>query len=92
MAGRRRKVDAKNYEALIQACDDKIEELTNEIKALKSRRKQLVKDKAVYDIQKAEEEKAQQMSELADLMEASGKTYEDVKAFLSGKDTKTKKI
>ena len=82
MAGRRKIVVEKDYDSLIKACDEQIEKHTNDLKALRAKRKQLIKDKTRYDEQKAEEEKAQKMKEISEMIASSNKTMDEIKAFL----------
>ena len=90
MAGRRRKVVAKNYDELIAKEKEllaKLEsdavEIRNKIKEKRAEIKKLEKAKVAYDEQKAEEEKAQKMKEVAEMLVTSDKTLEEIKAFLS---------
>lgn len=90
MAGRRRKVEEKNYDELVakeKAALEKLEtsaaDIRNKIKDKKAEIKKLEKDKIVYEEQKAEEEKAQKMKEVAEMLVTSDKTLEEIKEFLS---------
>ena len=85
MAGRRRKVEPKNYETLIKESEEKIVQLTNDLKAEKITLKKLKKDKEIYEIQKKEEEKMERTKKVAEMIAASGKSLEEIEAFLSVK-------
>ena len=89
MAGRRRKVVAKNYDELISKEKEllaKLEsdavEIRNKIKEKRAEIKKLEKAKVAYDEQKAEEEKAQKMKEVAEMLAASDKSLDEIKAML----------
>ena len=89
MAGRRRKVVAKNYDEMIAKEKEsltKLENDLNEIRAkIKTKRadiKKLEKAKVAYDEQKAEEEKAQKMKEVAEMIVTSDKSLDEIKEFL----------
>lgn len=89
MAGRRRKVVAKNYdemiakekEALAKIESDAIN-IRNKIKEKRVEIKKLEKAKVAYDEQKAEEEKAQKMKEVAEMIVTSDKSLDEIKEFL----------
>lgn len=87
---KRRKVVEKNYDELIAKEQEALAKLETErtnildkIKEKKATIKKLEKDKAIYDEKKAEEEKAQQMREIAEMITASGKSFDEIKEFLS---------
>ena len=89
MAGRRRKVVAKNYDELIAKEKEALTKLETEasnirvkIREKRAEIKKLEKAKAAYDEQKAEEEKAKEMQEVAKMIEASDKSLDEIKAFL----------
>lgn len=90
MAGRRRKVVAKNYDELIAKEKELLAKLEsdainirNKIKDKRIEIKKLEKAKVAYDEQKAEEEKAQKMKEVAEMLAASDKSLDEIKEFLS---------
>ena len=90
MAGRRRKVVVKNYDELISKEKEllaKLEsdavEIRNKIKEKRAEIKKLEKAKVAYDEQKAEEEKAQKMKEVAEMIVASDKSLDEIKEFLT---------
>lgn len=90
MAGRRRKVEEKNYDELItkeKAVLEKLEtsaaDIRNKIKDKKAEIKKLEKDRIAYEEQKAEEEKAKKMQEVAEMLVTSDKSLEEIKEFLS---------
>lgn len=85
---RRRKV-ANNYDELIareQKILEKLEAdkvaILGKIKEKKAEIKKLEKAKDTYDEQKAEEEKAKEMQEVAEMIAASDKSLDEIKAFL----------
>lgn len=87
---RRRKAIATDYADLITKEQEALTKLESEkaniiakIKEKKATIKKLEKEKAIYDAQKAEEEKAQQMREVAEMITASGKSFDEIKEFLS---------
>ena len=89
MAGRRRKVVAKNYDELIAKEKEvlvKLEadavDIRTKIKEKRAEIKKLEKAKVAYDEQKAEEEKVQKMKEVAEMIVASDKSLDEIKAFL----------
>ena len=90
MAGKRRKVVAKSYDELIAKEKDALTKLEFEasdirskIKAKRIEIKKLEKAKIAYDAQKAEEEKAQKMKEVAEMIVASDKSLDEIKEFLT---------
>lgn len=89
MVGRRRKVVAKNYDELIAKEKEvlaKLEadavDIRTKIKEKRAEIKKLEKAKVAYDEQKAEEEKAQKMKEVAEMIVASDKSLDEIKEFL----------
>lgn len=90
MAGRRRKIVAKDYDELISKEKEILAKLESDainirskIKEKRIEIKKLEKAKVAYDEQKAEEEKAKEMQEVAKMIEASDKSLDEIKAFLS---------
>ena len=90
MAGRRRKVVAKNYDELISKEKEALAKLESDainirskIKEKRIEIKKLEKAKVAYDEQKAEEEKAQKMKEVAEMLAASDKNLDEIKEFLA---------
>lgn len=90
MAGKRRKVVAKNYDELIVKEKEVLAKLESDandirmkIRAKRAEIKQLEKAKIAYDEQKAEEEKAQKMQEVAKMIMASDKSLDEIKKFLT---------
>ena len=90
MAGRRRKVVAKNYVELIAREKEvlaKLEleavEIRTKIKEKRAEIKKLEKAKIAYDEQKAAEEKDKEMKEIASMIAESGKSLDEIKEFLS---------
>lgn len=89
MAGRRRKVIAKDYDELIAKEKEALTKLETEasnirvkIREKRAEIKKLEKAKSAYDEQKAEEEKAKEMQEVAEMIAASDKSLDEIKAFL----------
>ena len=87
MAGRRRKVVAKNYVELIAREKEvlaKLEleavEIRTKIKEKRAEIKKLEKAKVAYDEQKAAEEKDKEMKEIAEMIAESGKSLDEIKA------------
>lgn len=83
MARPKRKIVAKDYDSLIQNSQDKINKLTLDLKEERLKLKDLEKEKTAYEMQLEEERKQQELIEIAKLIQTSGKTFEDVKKFLS---------
>lgn len=90
MAGKRRKVVAKNYDELISKEKETLAKLESDainirskIKEKRIELKKLEKAKVAYDEQKAEEEKAQKMKEVAEMIVASDKSLDEIKEFLT---------
>lgn len=89
MAGRRRKVVAKNYDELIAKEKEVLVKLEADasnirvkIREKRAEIKKLEKAKAAYDEQKAEEEKSKEMQEVAKMIVASDKSLDEIKEFL----------
>ena len=89
MAGRRRKVVAKNYVELIAREKEvlaKLEadavDIRTKIKEKRTEIKKLEKAKVAYDEQKAAEEKDKEMKEIASMIAESGKSLDEIKAML----------
>lgn len=89
MAGRRRKVVAKNYDELIAKEKEvlvKLEadavDIRTKIKEKRVEIKKLEKAKVAYDEQKAAEEKDKEMKEIASMIAESGKSLDEIKAML----------
>ena len=90
MAGRRKKFVVKNYDELIAKekealakLESELEDIRSKIKVKRVEIKKLEKSKIAYDAQKAEEEKAQKMKEVAEMLASSDKTLDEIKEFLS---------
>ena len=89
MAGRRRKVVAKNYDELIAKEKEvlvKLEadavDIRTKIKEKRAEIKKLETAKVAYDEQKAAEEKDKEMKEIASMIVESGKSLDEIKAML----------
>ena len=87
MAGKRKKVAEKDYESLINASKQKIAKLAEELKSEKKNLKQLEKDAVRYKEQKENEEREREMSEIASMISGSGKSLDEIKAFLQGDES-----
>ncbi len=79
---RRKKVEAKNYDELIQGSEERIAALTADLKSEKANLKQLKKDKVIYDKMLEDEMKERQIQEVATLIAESGKSIEEIKELL----------
>ena len=79
---RRKKVEAKNYDELIQGSEERIAALTADLKSEKANLKQLTKDKVIYDKMLEDEMKERQIQEVATLIAESGKSIEEIKELL----------
>ena len=88
MAGKRRVVATKDYDALIKASEEKIQRLSNDIKDEKANLKKLKKDKVRYDEQQEEFEKKKQMDEIMNMISESDKSFDEIKAIISGSSKK----
>ena len=73
---------SKEKEALAKLESDAIN-IRSKIKEKRIEIKKLEKAKVAYDEQKAEEEKAQKMKEVAEMLAASDKSLDEIKEFLS---------
>ena len=89
MAGRRRKVIAKDYDELIAKEKEALTKLEadavdirTKIKEKRAEIKKLEKAKVAYDEQKAAEEKDKEMKEIASMIVESGKSLDEIKAML----------
>lgn len=83
--GRRIKVEEKDYDSLIVASEGKIAKLTNDLKEEKVNLKRLKKDKERYELMKEELAQKERAQKVADMIAASGKSLEEIEAFLAGK-------
>lgn len=83
MARTRKKVAAKDYDSLIKISEEKIEKLTTDLKEEKVNLKALLKAKNLYEFQLAEEKKQEEMEKLTEMIEKSGKSFEEIKSFLA---------
>ena len=79
----RRKVAAKDYDTLIQVSEEKIQKLTAELKAEKANLKKLKKDKIVFDEIREKEEKEARLKKIAELIEPSGKSLDEIEAYFN---------
>lgn len=80
---RRKKVEAKNYDELIQVSEERITTLTNDLKEEKANLKQLKKDKIRYDEMLEEKKKEEEIRKLSELIAESGKSIDDIKKLLT---------
>lgn len=81
---RRKVVEEKNYDELIKASEDRIETLAVELKEEKANLKQLKKDKVYYDAMMEEKKKQEETKRIAEMIAASGKTFEEIETLLLG--------
>ena len=65
---RRKKVEEKNYDELIQVSEERITTLTNDLKEEKANLKQLKKDKIRYDEMLEEKKKEEEIRKLSELI------------------------
>lgn len=82
MAGKRKKVVAKNYDELIKTSEERIEKLTSDLKSERANLKQLKKDKIRYDEQVEAEKKEKELMEITEIIANSGKTVDEIKKLL----------
>lgn len=79
---RRKKVEEKNYDELIQASEDRIATLSSELKAEKATLKKLKKDKVTYDKMVEIQKKEVEIKELTSMIVESGKSIDEIKELL----------
>lgn len=89
MAGKRRKVIAKDYDELIAKEKNALTKLEadasnirEKIREKRTEIKKLEKAKDAYEAQKAEEEKAKEMQKVAKMIMDSNKSLDEIKEFL----------
>lgn len=82
--GRKRVVEmsAADIKAKIESNNAKIDEFTNDIKALRVENKNLVKDLVVAEAKEKEEATKKEMEEIVNLVKSSGKSLDEIKAML----------
>lgn len=85
MARKRKKVETKDYDLLIQESKEKIEKISISLKTEKENLKTLQKNKIIFEKQLEEEKQQKELEELRKLIEGSEKTFEEIKQFLSVK-------
>lgn len=78
----RRKVEAKNYEELIVASEEKVVTLSSELKEQKAYLKQLKKDQIRYEAVAEKRRQQEEITKAAELLVSSGKSLEEIEAFL----------
>lgn len=83
MARKRKKVETKDYDLLIQESKEKIEKISISLKTEKENLKTLQKNKIIFEKQLEEEKQQKELEELRELIEGSEKTFEEIKQFLS---------
>lgn len=96
MARRKKVLESKDYTLLISELEQEINNLVEEVlekrQAISEKKKELkklYKDRDTYEAQKEKEEKENAAKEMVEEILASGKTLDDIKAFLSSnKDEK----
>ena len=79
----RRKVEEKNYPELIQASEERIADLSSELKQEKANLKQLKKDQVRYEAMVEKQKKQEEVQKAAELLVASGKSMEEIEQFLA---------
>ena len=79
----RRKVEEKNYPELIQASEERIADLSTELKQEKANLKQLKKDQVRYDAMVEKQKKQAEVQKAAEMLVASGKSLEEIEQFLA---------
>lgn len=94
MAGKRKKVLPKNYDALIYEKNKELEQLESDksaiavkMKELKADIKKLEKEKNRFEEQEAIRIKEEETKKIAEMIVESGKSLEDVKKLLNGNAT-----
>lgn len=94
MAGKRKKVLPKNYDALIYEKKKELEQLESDksaiavkMKELKADIKKLEKEKNRFKEQEAIRIKEEETKKIAEMIVESGKSLEDVKKLLDGNTT-----
>ena len=80
---RRKKVEEKNYPELIQASEERIADLSSELKQEKANLKQLKKDQVRYEAMVEKQKKQEEVQKAAELLVASGKSMEEIEQFLA---------
>lgn len=83
MAKPKRRIEARDYDKLIQDSESKLEKLVSETKEERARLRELKKTKELYDIQVAEEKKQEELQRIVELIEESGKSLDEIKLMLS---------
>lgn len=94
MAGKRKKVLPKNYDALIYEKKKELEQLESDksaiavkMKELKADIKKLEKEKTRFEEQEAIRIKEEETKKIAEMIVESGKSLEDIKKLLDGNAT-----
>lgn len=94
MAGKRKKVLPKNYDALIYEKNKELKQLESDksaiaakMKELKADIKKLEKEKNRFEEQEAIRIKEEETKKIAEMIVESGKSLEDVKKLLNGNAT-----
>ncbi len=80
---RRKKVEEKNYDELIQASEERIVALSSELKEEKAALKKLKKDKVIYDKMVEEQKKEIEIKEITSMIVESGKSLDEIRELLS---------
>lgn len=80
---RRKKVEEKNYDELIQASEERIAALSSELKEEKAALKKLKKDKVIYDKMVEEQIKEIEIKEITSMIVESGKSLDEIRELLS---------
>lgn len=92
--GRKRKVEEMNYDEILQQKNNELKELEDTISSARKRIKEVKaeirrteKDKEYYDLMKKYAEEERKREELAQMIIDSGKSFEEIEAFLSSPST-----
>lgn len=83
MARPKRKIEARDYDKLIQESESKIEKLVLETKEERTRLRDLKKTKELYDLQVTEENKQKELKKIMDMIVESGKGFDEIEAFFN---------
>ena len=76
-------MEEKNYPELIQAAEERIADLSSELKQEKANLKQLKKDQVRYEAMVEKQKKQAEVQKAAELLVASGKSLEEIEEFLA---------
>lgn len=83
MARPKKKIEAKDYDKLIQESESKIEKLTLETKEERTHLRELKKAKELYNLQVTEENKQKELQKIMDMIVESEKGFDEIEAFFN---------